>query len=303
MKRVILVSILVLSFVLIFCGCQPQTQEENDKLSVVTTMFSQYDFARQIVGEHGTVKLLLPLGAESHTYEPRPTDIIAIEDCDLFIYTGKDTEPDIANLLQGTSGNVNICEAAEGIQLDMTSDGHGHEYVYDPHVWTNPLNAVTMVGNICDALMEIDAEHATEYRNNAKEYVNELLMLDKDIRTAVENANKNLMVFAGRFALHYFVKEYGLEYIAAYDSCSAETEPSAAAVKKIIDTIKSENISVVYCEELVDQSVAKSIAQEAGAKVLVFHSCHNVSKTDFDAGVTYLSLMRQNLENLKEGLK
>ncbi len=303
MKRFVCIVLSVVIFATLFCGCETGENESKEGITVITTLFPQYDFARHILGEYGNVELLLPLGAESHTYEPRPADIIAIENCDLFIYTGKDTEPNIANLLQGASDNVNVCEAAAGIELDMTGDSHGHEYVYDPHVWTTPNNAIKMVENICNALIEIDARHEAEFRANAESYISELKVLDKNIRTVVENADKNLMIFAGRFALHYFVKEYGLEYISAFDSCSHETEPSASAVKEIIDALKREEIEVVFCEELVDQRIANTIADEADAKVLVFHSCHNVSKEDFDSGVTYLDLMRQNLENLEEGLK
>ncbi len=305
MKRFICIVLSVIIFVTLFCGCETVKTDSKEGITVIATLFPHYDFARQILGEYGNVELLLPLGAESHTYELRPADMIAIGNCDLFIYTGEDSEPNIANLLQGVSGNVNICEAADGIELDMTGDGHdhGHEYAYDPHVWTTPKNAIKMIQNICDALIEIDARHEAEFRANAERYISELMALDEDIRTVVENADKNLLIFAGRFALHYFVKEYGLDYIAAYDSCSHETEPSAMAVKEIIDALKREEIGVVFCEELVDQRIANTIAGEADAKVLVFHSCHNVSKEDFDAGATYLTLMRQNLINLEEGLK
>lgn len=217
-------------------------------------------------------------------------------------------------LLEGLDNDrVAVCETAAGIELTMTgpshdsdhdhhSHNHGHSYVYDPHVWTSPVNAMTMVETIRDAIIAVDPGHADAYMANAQAYLAELEILDASIRDTVSKSKRDKMVFAGRFALHYFVTEYGLDYLAAYDSCSSETEPSAAAVKEIVDTVKQERIPVVYCEELVDQRTASAIASEAGADVLVFHSCHNVSKEAFDAGETYLTLMKQNLVNLEKGL-
>jgi len=308
-----LIFFLMLIFLIVMYGCQsaPSKTEENAGLSIVATLFPQYDFARAVLGDNGMVTMLLSPGMESHTYEPTPADMIAINKCDLFLYSGEEMEAWAHELLDGLDcTDAMVCETSARIELAMTGHSHEehddhkstHSYVYDPHIWTSPVNAITMVETIRDAIVAIDPANEAEYTANAQAYIDELLELDAEFRTEAENGVRNKLVFAGRFALHYFVTEYGLDYVAAYDSCSSETEPSAAAIKTIVDTVKNELIPVVYCEELVDQKVANSIAEETGTEVLVFHSCHNVSKADFDAGETYVSLMRKNLVNLKKGL-
>ena len=312
-RRVLLCICLVLTFLLAFCGCNAKTTAERQDpgITVVATLFPQYDFARAIIGDSGTVTMLLSPGMESHTYEPTPADLIAINRCDLFLYTGEEMEAWAHELLDGLDNeDVVVCETASGIDLAMTDHGdghnhddHGHGYVYDPHIWTSPVNAVKMVETIRDAIISVDPENEALYTANAAAYIAELKNVDEALRDVVSSSKRRTLVFAGRFALHYFEEEYGLDHISAYDSCSAETEPSAAAIKEMIDAIKQDQIPVVYCEELVDTKTADTIAAESGAEVLVFHSCHNVSKKDFDAGVTYIDLMRQNIVNLEKGLQ
>ena len=159
-----------------------------------------------------------------------------------------------------------------------------------------------MVETITDALCAADPAHAETYRTNCEAYQAELMELDAEFEALVDGAVRREICFGGRFALHYFAKRYGLSCIAAYDSCSSETEPSAKAVAEITDAILEDGIPVIYYEELVDPKVARSIAEDTGCAMLLLHSCHNVSKEELDAGATYLSLMRQNLENLKTGL-
>jgi len=314
-RRFPLCICLMLTFLFVFCGCGSKTTEvrQDSGITVVATLFPQYDFARAIVGDRGSVTMLLSPGMESHTYEPTPSDLIAINRCDLFLYTGEEMEAWAHELLEGLDNDaVVVCETASGIDLAMTDhdhgdghnhDDHGHGYVYDPHIWTSPVNAVKMVETIRDAIISVDPQNEALYTANAAAYIAKLENVDEALRTVVSNGKRSTLVFAGRFALHYFEEEYGLNHISAYDSCSAETEPSAAAIKAIIDAVKQEQIPVVYCEELVDTKTADTIAAESGAEVLVFHSCHNVSKKDFDAGVTYIDLMRQNIVNLEKGLQ
>lgn len=299
---------------LVLSGCAPSASQptqtgsagHTDKISVIATLFPQYDFARQIAGDKAEVKLLLPAGVESHSYEPSPADLAAISNCDLFVYTGKEMEP-WAETLIGGAGTVRALDISAGIAQPMPEhteeDGHTHhEFAYNPHIWTDPVLAKQMVSAIADALCEADSNNADFYRTNEAAYLTELDQLDEQFRTIVQNGRRKKMIFGGRFAFHYFVQRYGLEYDAAFDSCSAETEPSAAAVARIISQIRTEGIPVVYYEELTEPKVAQSISQETGAEPLLFHSCHNVSKDELSGGATYLSLMRQNAENLKRGL-
>ena len=181
------------------------------------------------------------------------------------------------------------------------SEGHSHEY--DPHIWTSPVKAMQMVNNILEALKEVDPDNADYYTENANNYIEQLTELDTEFRDVVKNANRTDIYFGGRFAMHYFAEEYGLTCISAYDSCSSETEPSAGMVAAIIDSMEHTGAKVIYHEELVDPQVAETIADTVNGKTLLLHSCHNVSKDDFEKGVTYLDLMKQNVINLEEGLR
>lgn len=291
------------------------------QLRVVTTLFPQYDFVRQIAGDKAHVSLLLPLGMESHSYEPSPADVIAIGDADLFVYTGDYMEGWVSGILESVGSNLAVLDVSHAIPLDMEGHDHehesgedpeseaekhfagdGHHHEYDPHIWTSPMIAHQMVDNIVDALCDADPANEAYYRENGRKYQQELTALDQDIRTVIAASAKKPLFFGGTFPFHYFFEEYGLEYEAAYDNCSGETEPSVAVMTHMIREMRREKIPAIYYEELVDPKIARSIAEETGAQMLLFHSCHNVSKDDFDNGVTYLSLMRQNLEHLKIGL-
>ncbi|WP_207650240.1 metal ABC transporter substrate-binding protein [Anaerosporobacter mobilis] len=301
--------------------------DNTSKIKVVTTLFPQYDFANQVGKDAVEVKMLLKPGVESHTYEPAPSDIIEINKADIFLYTGDEMEPWVSKILDSLDSDVMIIDLSKNITLDKVGD-HDHEHEdeesdgdhlhedeseeaeheedhvhsYDPHIWTNPLNAKIMVEDIKTALSEVDKANKMTYENNAKDYLASLDQLDQDIREVVKQAKRDEVVFGGRFAFHYFFEEYGLDYVSAYDSCSSETEPSAKVIATIIDKVKEDQIPVIFYEEFANPKVAESIANATGAKTLLLHSCHNVSTDDYKNGATYLSLMYQNLENLKEAL-
>lgn len=297
---------------MLLAGCaQTVEKKENQKqVHIVATLFPQYDFARQIAGDKAKVSLLLPAGVESHSYEPTPADIIAINQADLFVYTGEAMEPWAKSIIDGVSGGGKVLDISSGITLAQEGEHHDHETPeehaehggFDPHIWTSPRNALVMVDNLAEALGQVDAENTAYYKENAMRYKEELEALDADIAKMVDQAEGKEIFFGGRFALHYFAERYGLTSHAAFDSCSSETEPSARAVADIVDEMREKKIPVIYYEELTDPKVARMIAEETGAKPLLLHSCHNVSKEELENGATYLSLMRQNLQNLKEGL-
>lgn len=283
----------------------------DEKISITTTLFPQYDFAKAIAGDKADVKMILPLGSESHNYEPSPSDIIDIDSSDMFIYTGDYMEGWVSNIL-GNLTDTMIVDVSKNITLDKVDDedehdhDHDHEnehhHDYDPHIWTSPKNAMVIVDNITDALCDLDIQNAEYYKSNAQEYKLKLQHLDEEFQQVVHNGNTNKIFFGGKFALYYLARDYGLQYVSAYDSCSDETEPSAKAVASIISQMKEQHIPVIFYEELTNPTVAQTIANETGATPLLFHSCHNVSKEDFDNGVTYLSLMEQNVKNLKLAL-
>lgn len=299
-------------------GCSaPAEQEEG--LSVVATIFPQYDFARQVMGGDDNLTMLLRPGQEVHSYEPTPQDIIAIQNCDLFIYVGGESDAWIEDVLDGmdTSNMVilslmdvvdpleedteNVLENPE--EHDHQEDGtHLHEEEYDEHVWTSPKNAMLITQAICDALCEIDPDNAGQYQANTADYLTQLEALDAAFREVIGDAQRDTLFFGDRFPLLYFVREYGLNYYAAFPGCASETEPSAATVARLIDLVREEEAPVVYQIELSNGNIARSIADSSGARVETFYTCHNITADDFNAGETYLSLMQRNVESLKEAL-
>lgn len=186
---------------------------------------------------------------------------------------------------------------------EHTSHSHaGHTHEYDPHIWTSPVYAMQMVENIVDALVAEDPQHESEYRQRADEYIAKLKEVDSAFRQVSETAQHRTIFFGGRFAMTYFVREYGFNCVSAYHDCSAESEPSISSVMKMIDEIKASGAKAVFYEELVDPKVARTIAEETKVKLLLLHSAHNVSREEYENGVTYLDIMWQNVKNLEEGL-
>lgn len=312
LKRIIYIAMLT-AVMLGLTSCSGNEKEKDtDKLAIVTTLFPDYDFARQIAGDKADVTLLLDPGVEAHDYDPSPADIIAINESDLFIYTGDNMEQWAKSIIDSLDkDSVTVVDASEGITLvksteeihdDNAGEADEHSHEYDPHIWTSPKNAITMVNTILEAIVKKDPKNEDYYRKNADNYIGELRELDAEFKEIVEKAEYKTIYFGGRFALIYFAQDYGLGYMAAFDSCSSETEPSAKLVTNIIDAMKKSGSSVVYYEELTDPKAAEAIADETGGTTLLLHSCHNVSAEDFKNGATYVSLMKQNAENLKIGL-
>ena len=181
-------------------------------------------------------------------------------------------------------------------------DGHGVEIEYDEHIWTSPVNAKKLAGVLAEVLAQEDPAHAASYAENCASYQDKLTELDAEFREVVAHAKRRLVVFGDKFPLRYFFDEYGLEYRAAFSGCSTDTEPSAKTIAYLIDKVREKQIPAVYYLELSSPRVAEIIGEETGAEPLLFHSCHNVTRHQFDSGVTYLKLMEQNVKNLKKGL-
>lgn len=185
---------------------------------------------------------------------------------------------------------------------DDLEDGHSHEddKEYDEHIWTSPVNAMKMVGYICDEMIKIDPENAEIYKANADEYIGKIQNIDTQIRKIVNKMDKKEIIFADKFPLLYFAKEYGLSYYAAFPGCAEDTEPSARTIAFLIDKINEDKINKVYYLELSSKAVANTICEDTGAKAYEFNSCHNITEKQFQSGVTYVDLMTKNLEVLKK---
>ncbi len=323
MKKFISILSAAVMFAGILTGCNSSgsSQKNKDgKLSIVTTIFPQYDFVRQIAGDNVDITMLLSPGAESHSYEPTPQDIIKIQESDLFIYVGGEGDVWVDTIVDSMNKPLNTLtlmdcvdvveeEHVEGMQEEEHEDGDKHDHdeekeeaELDEHVWTSPKNAIKMVKCISDELCSIDAKNADEYKSNTEKYVSELEELDKKFEQIVSDGKRDTIIFADRFPLRYFADAYKLSYFAAFPGCSSDTEPSASTIAFLIDKIKEEKIPVVFNIEFSNKKVSDTISKSTGAKMLEFHSCHNVSSDDFKNGVTYLDLMNKNAAALNEAL-
>ena len=312
MKRKIILLIVMMALVL--SGCTAGVETKPNELKVVSTIFASYDFARQIAGDYGEISMLLNPLTESHSYEPTPKDIVTIGECDVFIYVGGENDAWVDDILESVDTSnmiiikmldlVDKCkeEHVEGMEHDHDHEEHEHEE-WDEHVWTSPKNAMIICEKICDAFCQVNQVREKDYKDNLASYMEELKTLDDSFADAVENGNRSTLVFGDRFPLRYFTEEYGLKYYAAFPGCSSDTEASAATIAFLIDKVKEEKIPVVFKIELSSDNIARTIAEDTGATVRTFNTCHNVTAEEFSQGVTYISLMEQNLEVIKEALQ
>ena len=300
---------LVALLFLALAGCTPREQKtENQKLQVVTTLFPLYDMARAIGGTSAQVSLLLPPGAEAHSFEPRPGDILRLNRADLFVYTGPFMEPWAESLLKGIdSPRLQVVNAGRGIPLlkqgeeERHTAGHHHEGGGDPHIWLDFGNAQTMVVTILAGFVERDPAHTELYRHNAAGYRARLEELDNAYRTGLADCKTRTIIHGGHFAFGYLAKRYSLRYLSAFPP-SGDSEPNARQMAEMVGLIRSSGAGVVYYEELVSPRLADTLARETGARLLLLNAAHNVSRADLDRGVTLPDLMKQNLENLRQGL-
>lgn len=293
--------ILIITIILAISGCST-AGEKSDKLQIVTTIFPYYSFALEICGDNAEITTLLKPGAESHTYDPTTQDILEIQDSDIFIYTGGESDAWVETVLSSIdTGKTKIIKTIDFIE-PIHNENHDHDEAYDEHIWTSLKNSAVIAQKISDTVCEINAESSDFYKQNTSEYIKKLEDLDKEFENTVKSSNKTV-IFADRFPFSYLAEDYNLNYISAFPSCSEESEPSVQTMADMINKIKEQNISAVFYIEFSNQKIADTIQSETGANKLLFHSCHNVTKEDFASGVSYLSLMQQNLVNLKEAVK
>jgi len=325
MKKLISILLGVCILLAVMSGCTQNSKatESSGKITVISTIFAPYDFVKEIAGEHAEVTMLLPPGSESHSFEPTPQDIIKIQNCDIFIYVGGESDSWVHEVLESMDTekmkiitlmdcvDVVVEEIVEGMEHshdhddDHDDEDHddNHERELDEHVWTSPKNAKIIVQKISDTLCEADTENSDYYKENTEAYLSKLSELDMKFQEIVNSATHNTLIFGDRFPFRYFADAYNLEYFAAFPGCSTETEASAATIAFLIDKVRNENIPAVFHVEMSNQKMANTISEETGAEVLLFHACHNVTRDEMTSGATYLDLMNQNAENLKEALK
>ena len=302
-------------------------QAEDSSLSVVTTIFPEYDWMREIIGENSEVELtmLLDKGTDLHNYQPSAEDMVKIVNADLFIYVGGESDkwvedalknaenPDmkVVNLMEVLGDTVKEEEVVEGMEAEDEHEGeeYAHEEEgpeYDEHVWLSLRNAQTLCEMLGETMEELDLEHAQDYQANTENYLSELKTLDEEYQAAVAEGNKDTLLFGDRFPFRYMTDDYGLNYYAAFVGCSAETEASFETIAFLADKVKELGLDTILTIEGSDHKIAETISATSGVediKILSLDSMQSVTGKDAQDGADYVDIMKKNLEVLKEALQ
>ena len=328
MKKItaLLLALFMLVGVLAGCGKQNDTNQ-TDKLSIVTTIFPEYDWVREILGDkadNAEITMLLDNGVDLHSYQPTADDIVKISDCDLFIYEGGESDEwvedalrnaanrnmKVINLLEVLGDSVKTEEIVEGMQEEEheheDAEEHEHEEEADEHVWLSLKNAKMLVRVISKALQELDPDNKDIYAANADAYVKKLSALDAEYQAAVDAASNKTILFGDRFPFRYLVDDYGLRYYAAFVGCSAETEAGFETISFLAKRVDEWKLPCVLTIEGAQHKIAETVVRNTTAKnqrVLTMDSMPSTTSKDVKNGTTYLSVMEKNLSVLKEALR
>lgn len=314
--KILLVSLIVLVFAAGCSNTNGETSEEKDdgKLKIITTFYPMYEFTKNIVGDRADVELLIPSTIEPHDWEPTPKDISNIQNADLFVYNSDEMETWVADIEASINNDkVSIVEASKGIELieaaeeeehahDHDEEAHEHEHSHDadPHVWLSPVLAQQEVQTITDAIVKADPENKEYYKTESNEYIEELKALDEKYRTELAKKTTNEFI-TQHTAFSYLAKEYGLVQVPI-SGISPSEEPSAAKLAELKSYAQDHKIKVIYFEELTSSKVADTLAKELGADTEVLNALEGLSDDQQNAGENYITVMEENLEQLKKSL-
>lgn len=307
--------ILILSFLLIAFFAfikksnvlkkQSQISQSAKKIKVITTLYPLYDFANQIGKDNIESILLLPPGVEPHSFEPKPFDLVKINTADVFIYTGEFMEPWAQKILQGVDNKkLIVVDASHEIKL-IKAIFHDEDETtgsYDPHIWLDFDNAKIIAKNISKALSQKDPLNSKYYQSNLEQLQNELTNLDNSYKQSLANCRQKEIIYAGHYAFGYLAKRYGLKYIAA-KGVSADTEPTVSDILKLINQIKQNNIKYIFYEELSSLRLAQVLAKETKTELLLLNAAHNISKDQIIKKISFITIMKNNFDNLIIGLE
>ena len=330
MKKIILLAALFAALTTsVFAAKAKKSDKNTGKLKVVTTIFPEYDWAREISGNSKNVELTLLIGngVDLHSYQPSIQDIAKIATADIFIYVGGESDGwvedalknatnksmKVINLMETLGDKVKEEEVKEGMQAEEEEehehhhhdDGEEEEVEYDEHVWLSLRNAKILCAEICSALCEKDAVNASTYKSNLAAYTAKLDALDKNYSAAVNSAAKKTILFGDRFPFRYLVDDYNLDYFAAFVGCSAETEASFQTVIFLSGKVDELSLPAVLKIESGDGKIARTIVENSkakNAKILTLDSMQSVTSKQAKAGTTYIKIMEDNLKVLKEAL-
>ncbi|MDD3285573.1 MAG: zinc ABC transporter substrate-binding protein [Patescibacteria group bacterium] len=291
---------------------EAEVYSDSAPISIVTSLFPWYDLSKEIGGDRVSVKLILPPGVEAHAFEPTPSDMITISKADLFIYTGDYMEPWAQDILDGLDGNapesliigkdLAVLQGEEHEHEDEDGeDEHGHSGL-DPHIWLDPMIMSKAAGRLAQTLAKIDVDNKAYYNQRLESYQARLEKLDSDYRSSLAECQQTHFIYAGHYAFGYLAARYGLNYQAA-QGFSPDAESSPQQLSEMISALKEDKAGYIFAEELDNPQLAQSLAKDAGVKILMLNSAHNVSKDDLKTGITYEQIMRNNLKELVLGLK
>ncbi len=287
-----------------FCSCGKE-EKSTDKISVVTTIFPYYDFARSVSKGTCDVDMLLKPGSDVHSFEPTPSDILKIRNADLFIYNGGESDEWVDSILEslGDTDKPVVMKMTDYVKplTEMDADHHAEDEE-DEHIWTSLGNAKTLVSKISDEVSKLDQKNKSVYTKNSLDYIEKISKVQSEIEDTVNSSKSKKIVVGDRFPLLYFATEFSLDWECAFPGCSTETEPSLDRLSKLTDTIEKDKIKTILKLEMSENKVADTLADETNTKVRTFYSAESVSKEDFANNVTYVDLMERNNNALKEAL-
>ncbi len=309
MKRIFLIFVsAILCFSWVFVSCD---SENSEKALVLASNFAMYDFARAVFGDEAEVEMIIPPETEAHDMELSLADIGKIADAHLVIAVS--SEAWLAGALESiesAGGDVNLLAASAVSELIYTdhehgeADGHDHSASeFDEHIWLSFDNSAAIIRAIAAEADGIDGIDGAACLERAEEYIGELEEIDGELMRLVSSSEKKNAIIADRFPFVYFAERYGLDCMAAFDGCSSDVEPTLAVIDEIVSAAREYGVGAVLVTELSDRKCADAVAEEVGCGVLELHSGHNVTREDFDSGVTFADLMRRNLAVLSEALK
>ena len=322
MKKIInlvLVAALTAS-VLLLSACGKTTappKEESGKISIVCTIFPLYDWMKQLAGDNADVKLLLDSGVDLHSYQPTTQDMVAIADCDMFVYVGGESDewvPDAlanaanekqvaVNLMEVLGDNAKEEEAVEGMQTEEEAEEGEEETEYDEHIWLSVKNAEILVKTLAEKLEQADAAHAAAYRQNAESYEAQLAALSKAYEDSLGSVANKALVFGDRFPFRYLADDYAITYYAAFSGCSAESEASFETVSFLAKKADELGVKCIMTIDGSDRKIAQTIINNTQTKnqtILTLDSMQSATAEDIAQGKTYVAVMQQNLSVLQE---
>ena len=318
MKKIFCIIVSAIVFISMFCGCGT-ANTNNKKLSVVATIFPEYDWVKSIAGEKAKdidLTLLLNSGVDLHSYQPTAKDIIKISKCDLFIYVGGESDEwaqdaikeasnknmQVINLMDVLENEKKEEEAVEGMQVDEEEEEEGEEEVeYDEHVWLSVKNAQKCCEAIKNSLSKLDKDNESVYQKNYDTYSKELATLDSEFSNTVKNAKRNTLLFGDRFPFRYLIEDYSLKYYAAFIGCSAESEASFETISFLAKKVDELKLPYVITLDGSDQKIAKTIIKNTKDKSQQIVTMNSMQST-FSDGDNYLNIMQSNLDTLKKVL-